>query len=172
MEEWYDTVWSDLENKNMKIELKKIEVAMLENGVDEELIKAVMLQLEEEAAEEIQPEVADDQPTNEDLTDNSEDLPKVKYEYVIILNDKEGHLTDKEIAGWVVQQEENADAGLVLHKLKEAAKDQNEKAKRKKNAITSLEDLFDGLKAKFLKSKNIKIKTKDLTRVIVSNGKF
>ena len=156
----------------MKIELEKIKTVMVENGVDEEIIEAIMKQLEAEAAEEVQPEVADDQPTNEDLTDNSEDLPKVKYEYVIILNDKEGYLKDKEIAGWVVQQEENADAGLVLQKLKDAAKDQNEKAKKKKNAITSLEDLFDGLKAKFLKSKYIKIKTKDLTRVIVSNGKF
>lgn len=156
----------------MKIELEKIKTVMVENGLDEAVIEAIMKQLEEEAVEEIQPEVVDDQPTNEDLTDNSEDLPKVKYEYVIILNDKEDYLKDKEIAGWVVQQEENADAGLVLHKLKEAARDQNEKAKRKKNAITSLEDLFDGLKAKFLKSKYIKIKTKDLTRVIVSNGKF
>jgi hypothetical protein len=155
----------------MKIEIEKIKTTMLENNIDEAVVDAVIAQLEAEAAEEIQPEV-EEQPTNEDLTDNSEDLPKVKYEYVIILNDKEGHLTDKEIAGWVVQQEENADAGLVLHKLKEAAKDQNEKAKRKKNAITTLEDLFDGLKSKFLKSKNIKIKTKDLTRVIVSNGKF
>jgi len=155
----------------MKIEIEKIKTTMLENNIDEAVVDAVIAQLEAEAAEEIQPEV-EEQPTNEDLTDNSEDLPKVKYEYVIILNDKEGHLTDKEIAGWVVQQEENADAGLVLHKLKEAAKDQNEKAKRKKNSITTLEDLFDGLKSKFLKSKNIKIKTKDLTRVIVSNGKF
>ena len=155
----------------MKIEIEKIKTTMLENNIDEAVVNAVIEQLEAEAAEEIQPEV-EEQLTNEDLTDNSEDLPKVKYEYVIILNDKEGHLKDKEIAGWVVQQEENADAGLILHKLKEAAKDQNESAKRKKNAITSLEDLFDGLKAKFLKAKYIKIKTKDLTRVIVSNGKF
>ena len=155
----------------MKIELEKIKTTMLENNIDEVVVDAVIAQLEAEAVEEVQPEV-EEQPTNEDLTDNSEDLPKVKYEYVIILNDKEGHLKDKEIAGWVVQQEENADAGLVLHKLKEAAKDQNEKAKRKKNAITTLEDLFGGLKSKSLKSKNIKIKTKDLTRVIISNGKF
>ena len=155
----------------MKIEIEKIESKLLEYNVGPDTTKKIIEELEAEATEEIQPEV-EEQPTNEDLTDNSEDLPKVKYEYVIILNDKEGYLTDKEIAGWVVQQEENADAGLVLHKLKEAAKDQNEKAKKKKNSITTLEDLFDGLKAKFLKSKNIKIKTKDLTRVIVSNGKF
>ena len=144
---------------------------MLENNIDEEVVDAVIAQLEAETADEVQPEV-EEQPTNEDLTDNSEDLPKIAYEHVIILNDKEGYLKDKEIAGWVVQQAQNADAGLILHKMKEAAKDQNEKAKRKKNAITTLEDLFDGLKSKFLKSKNIKIKTKDLTRCIITNGKF
>ena len=155
----------------MKIEIEKIESKLLEYNVGPDTTRKIIEELEAEATEEIQPEV-EEQPTNENLTDNSEDLPKVKYEYVIILNDKEDYLKDKEIAGWVVQQEENADAGLVLHKLKEAAKDQNEKAKRKKNAITTLENLFDGLKSKFLKSKNIKIKTKDLTRVIISNGKF
>ena len=111
-------------------------------------------------------------PTDDDLTDNSEDLPKIKYEHVIILNDKEGYLKDKEIAGWVVQQEENADAGMILGKMKDAAKDQNETAKKKTAQITSMEDMFDGLKPKWLKNKNIKIKTKDLTRVIISNGKF
>ena len=156
----------------MKIEIEKIKTTMLENNIDEVVVNAVIEQLEAEAAEEVQPEVEEPQPTNEDLTDNSEDLPKVKFEYVIILNDKEDYLKDKEIAGWVVQQEENADAGLVMHKLKEAAKDQNEKAKRKKNEIKSLEDLFDGLKSKFLKEKHIKIKTKDLVRCIISNGKF
>ena len=155
----------------MKIEIEKIKTTMLENGIDEETVNAVIQQLEEEAAEEIQPEI-EDTPTNEDLTDNSGNLPKVKYEYVIILNDKEGHLKDKEIAGWVIQQEENADAGLILSKLKDAAKDQNAGAKRKKHAITTLVDLFDGLKSKWIKGKNIKIKTKDLTRVIVSDGKF
>jgi hypothetical protein len=156
----------------MKIEIEKIRTAMQENNIDEPTINAVIEKLEAEAAlEEVQPEEVDEDPAPDaDVDDN--DLPKVKYEYVIILNDKDGHLKDKEIAGWVVQQEENADAGLVLSKMKDAAKEQNETAKRKKNSITTLVDMFDGLKSKFLKSKNIKIKTKDLTRVIISNGKF
>ncbi|MDD4976761.1 MAG: hypothetical protein PHY93_20565, partial [Bacteriovorax sp.] len=83
----------------MKIELEKIETAMSENGIDEAIIAAVITQLKSEIAEEeIQPEVEDETPTNEDLTDNSEDLPKVKYEYVIVLDDKNGYLKDKEIA--------------------------------------------------------------------------
>ena len=157
----------------MKIEIEKIRTAMQENNIDQPTIEAVIEKLEAEAAleEAQQPEEVEEDPAPDaDVDDN--DLPKVKYEYVIILNDKDGHLKDKEIAGWVVQQEENADAGLILSKMKDATKEQNETAKRKKNTITTLVDMFDGLKSKFLKSKNIKIKTKDLTRVIISNGKF
>lgn len=156
----------------MKIEIEKIKVAMKENNIDQPTIDAVIEKLEAEAAleEAQQPEEVEEDPVATDV--DPDDLPKVKFEYVIILNDKDGHLKDKEIAGWVVQQEENADAGLILSKLKDAAKEQNETAKRKKNSITTLVDLFDGLKSKFLKSKNVKIKTKDLTRVIISNGKF
>ena len=140
----------------MKIEIEKIKTTMLENGVDEETVNKIISQLEEEASEEVQPEV-DDTPTNEDLTDNSEDLPKIKWEYVIILADKEGFLKDKEIAGWVVQQEENADAGLILSKLKDAVKDQNAGTKKKKHTIDSLTSMFEYLKPKWSKSKNIKI---------------
>lgn len=158
----------------MKIEIQTIKSTLIQNGIDEEIVNAIIQQLEEEATNDVETETPEDDntPTDDDLTDNSDKLPKVKYEYVIVLNDKEGYLKDKEIAGWVVQQEENADAGLVLSKMKDAAKEQNETAKKKTSRITSMEDMFDGLKSKFLKSKNIKIKTKDLTRVVISNGKF
>lgn len=157
----------------MKIEIEKIRTAMEENSIDQPTIDAVIEKLEAEASlEEVQQDVEEDDTTVPVDAADTDDLPKVKYEYVIVLNDKDGHLKDKEIAGWVVQQEENADAGLILSKMKDAVKEQNETAKRKKNTITSLVDMFDGLKSKFLKSKNIKIKTKDLTRVIISNGKF
>jgi len=156
----------------MKIELEKIETAMSENGIDEAIIAAVITQLKSEIEEEeLQPEV-EDAPTNEDLTDNSEDLPKVKYEYVIVLDDKNGYLKDKEIAGWVVQQEENADAGLIVSRISDAVKDQNAGAKRKKHSMTNLAEAFESLKSKFLSKKKIKIKTKDLTRVIISDGKL
>lgn len=157
----------------MKIELEKIETAMTENGIDEATIAAVITQLKSEMAEEeLQTELEDETPTNEDLTDNGEDLPKVKYETVIILNDKEGYLKDKEIAGWVVQQEENADAGLIVSRISDAVKDQNAGAKRKKHSMTNLTEAFESLKSKWLTPKKLKIKTKDLTRVIISDGKL
>lgn len=160
----------------MKIELEKIKSTIIENGVEENVADAIVTQLEAEAALEAETvevdEVEPEDPTNEDLTDGEENLPKVKYEYVIVLNDKEGYLKDKEIAGWVVQQEENADAGLVVSKISDAVKDQNAGMKRKRNNIDDLTSAFEYLKPKFLKSKKLKIKTKDLTRVIVANGKL
>ena len=155
----------------IQIEIEKIKNTMLENGVEEDTVDAIIKQLQEDNADEIpEPEETPD-PENDEPNNNSDDLPKVKYEYVIILNDKEGYLKDKEIAGWVVQQEENADAGLILPKLVESAKDQNS-GNKKKHSICDFVSLFEYLKPKWFKSKNIKIKTKDLTRVIISNGKM
>jgi len=158
----------------MKIDLDKIKSTIIENGVEEDVAEAIITQLEAEATleETVEVEEVEEEPTNEDLTDGEENLPKVKYEYVLVLNDKDGHLKDKEIAGWVVQQEENADAGLIVSKISDAVKDQNAGMKRKRNNITDLVSAFEYLKPKFLKSKKLKIKTKDLTRVIISNGKL
>ena len=154
----------------MNIPIEEVEATLLEKHFDPVKVQEVIRDLEkiaEELAAEKEPaEVVDQDGLPADV--GADGLPKIKWEYVIVLNDKENYLKDKEIAGWVVQQEENADAGLVLSKLTDAAKDQNESAKRKKNALGTLEDIFDGLKTKFIKPKKIRIKTKDLTRVIIA----
>jgi hypothetical protein len=142
-----------------KIAIEEVEAKLLEKHFDPIKVAEVIKELEE-VAEEIK-------------ADNAATAgPKQKWEYVIVLNDKEGFLTGKEIAGWVVQQEADADAGLILSKLKDAAKSQNEAAKRKKHMMTNLVELFEGLKAKFTKEKKIRIKTKELTRVLITDGKF
>jgi hypothetical protein len=156
----------------MNIEIKEVEAVLLEKHFDPVKVQEVIRELEE-IAEEISAEKTKEaaEALDEDglpADVGAEDLPKTKWEHIIILNDKNNYLKDKEIAGWVVMQEEGADAGLILSKMADAAKDQNEKAKRKKNQLSSLEDLFDGLKSKFLKPKKIRIKTKDLTRVVVA----
>ena len=74
--------------------------------------------------------------------------------------------------GWVVQQKDGADAGAILAKLSDAAKAQNETAKRKKNLISNFTDLFGALKSKFLKEKELRIKTKEAARVLVVNNKL
>jgi hypothetical protein len=142
----------------MKVDIEEVEAKMLELKVDPAKVNQVVRELEkvvEEIAEEKKAEAG----------------PKQKWEFVIVLNDKEGYLTGKEIAGWVVQKPVEDDANLILSKLSDAAKSQNEVTKKKANKITDLVSLFEHLKSKFTKEKNVKIKTKELTRVLITGGK-
>lgn len=140
----------------MKVSLENVEAILLERKIDPPKVQEIIKDLEQAAEEE--------NAANKD--------PKQKWEYVIVLNDKDGLLKDKEIAGWVVQQREGQDVGLVLSKLTDAAKNQNESAKRKKSMISDLIGLFEGLKAKWTKEKGVRIKTKELTRVVITDGKM
>jgi len=121
---------------------------------------------------EVQAIVQDCERVVDELKSDRGSVSKTKWETVIILNDPEGYLRDKEIAGWVVKQKAGDDAGLILSKLTSAAVTQNENIKRKKSVIENIVQLFESLKSKFLKEKELKIQTKDLTRVIITNGKF
>jgi len=143
----------------MKVSLENVEAILLEKKVEPLKVQEIIKDLTQAAEEEKEER-------------QSEAEPKSKWEFVIVLNDKDGLLKDKEIAGWVVQQRDGQDAGLVLSKLADAAKNQNESAKRKKNMITDIVGLFDSLKAKWTKEKGVRIKTKELTRVIITDGKL
>lgn len=140
-----------------KISIEEVEAKMLELKVDPMKVNQVVAELEkvvEELAEERKAEAG----------------PKQKWEFVIVLNDKDGLLVGKEIAGWVVQQPSDGDANLILSKLADAAKAQNEVTKKKANKITDLVSLFEHLKSKFTKEKNVRVKTKELARVLITNG--
>ncbi len=143
----------------MKIDIDEVEAVLLQKKIEPVKVQEIVTELGK-VAEEIKEGNAADKGEKE------------KWEHVIILNDKDGILKDKEIAGWVVQQREGDDAGAILAKLTEAAKSQNEAAKRKKNVISNYLDLFESLKSKFLKEKKVKIKTKELTRVIITDEKL
>jgi hypothetical protein len=143
----------------MKVAIENIESVLLERKIEpakvQEIIRDLEQALEEEKAE---------REANAD--------PKQKWEHVIVLHDKDGLLNEKEIAGWVVQQAEGEDANTILARLSDAAKDQNESAKRKKSNIVDLVGLFESLKSKFTKEKKVRIKTSELTRVIITDGKL
>ena len=138
----------------MKVAIDEVESVLLQRKFDPAKVQDIVKDLEK-IVEEI----------TEERKANAEE--RQKWEYVIVLNDKEGVLKDKEIAGWVVQQTEGGDAGTIITRLQDAAKSQNEAAKRKKNVLSSMRDIFEGLKSKFLKEKKVRIKTKELTRVVV-----
>lgn len=160
----------------MKINIDEVESVLLEKKIDPIKVNEIIRALEE-IVKEVAVETSKENDVDSDglpIDVGRENLPKTKMEYVIILADKEGYLKDKEIAGWIVQQEEGADAGLILSKLADAAKTQNTSGKRKKSKgiISNYIELFESLKPKFTKDKKVKIKTKDLIRVIITDGKF
>jgi hypothetical protein len=143
----------------MNVSIEEVEAKMLELKVDPVKVQQVVAELEK-----VVEEIAEERKATSG--------PKTKWEFVIVLNDKEGLLTGKEIAGWVVQQPTDSDANLILSKLNDAAKAQNEVTKKKANIISDLVSLFEHLKPKFTKEKNVRVKTKELTRVIITNGKL
>jgi hypothetical protein len=139
-----------------KVNIDEVESVLLQKKFDPSKVQDVVNDLQkivEELAEERKANMAD----------------KQAWEYVIVLNDKDKLLEGKEIAGWVVQQHEGEDAARIVEKLESAANTQNEAAKRKKSRLSSLRDIFDGLKSKFLKEKKLRVKTKELTRVIITH---
>lgn len=143
----------------MKVSIEEVEAKLLECKVDPKKVQEVVAELEkvvEELAEE-KKAIAE---------------PKQKWEYVVILNDKDGVLAGKEISGWVVQHPVDGDANLILSKLADAAKAQNEVTRKKTNVIKDLVSLFEHIKSKFTKEKNVRIKTKELTRVIITDGRM
>lgn len=141
----------------MKVSIEQIEATLLERKIEPIKVQEIIKDLTQAAEEE----KADNQ-ANAD--------PKLKWEYLIVVNDPDKKL-DSEFTGWVVQQKEGTDAGLLLGKLTDAAKTQNESSKRKKTLIKSFGELFQALKTKWTKEKGIRIKTKNAVRILTVNGK-
>jgi hypothetical protein len=141
----------------MKIDIEEVQSVLLEKKIDPVKVAEVVKQLEK-VAEELK----------EDRKVNA--APKQKYEYVVIINDPEKTIKGNYDA-WVVQQREGQDTELVFSKLTDAAKNQNDSAKRKKNVIKCFGELFQSLKSKFAKEKGIRIKTKEAVQILVVNGK-
>jgi len=142
----------------MKVSLENVEAILLERKMEppkvQEIIKELMQAAEDEKA------------------DNKQSAgPKPKWEHVIVVNDPDNKL-GTEFTGWVVVQQEGQDTGLVLSKLRDAVKEQNESAKKKKNILQNFGELFQSIKPKFLKEKGLKVKTKEAVRVLTVNGKM
>jgi hypothetical protein len=142
----------------MKIDIEQIESTLLERKIDptkvNDIIKDLIQSAEEEKA---------DNKANAD--------PKQKWEHIVILNDLNNEFKDKEVTAWVVQQRVGQDASLIIGKLQDGAKAQNETSKRKKTLLKSFVDIFEALKPAFIvKEKGVRIKTKEAVRVICING--
>jgi hypothetical protein len=109
----------------MKVSLEQIEATLLERKIEppkvQEIIKDLEQAIEEEKADR-----------------DANKVPKAKWEYIIMVNDPDKKL-GTDFTGWVVKQLEGQDSGLLLGKLTDAAKTQNESSKRKKSLSVSSE---------------------------------
>jgi hypothetical protein len=144
----------------MKISIEQVEATLLEQKIDPAKVSAIVKDLEQVVEEE--------KAERQESTD-----PKPpKWEFLIIVDDPDKKLDGTDFVGWCVTQKEGTDSGLVLSKLADAAKTQNDSGKRKKKTrIEGFKDLFTALKPKWLKEKGIHIKTKYPVRILTVNGK-
>lgn len=142
----------------MKVSIENVEAILLERQVPQPKVTEILRDLQK-AAEEEKAEAG------------ATAGPKNKWEHIIVINDPDGKLKADEWTGWVVVQEEGSDAGTILSRLSDAAKEQNTAAKRKKSMLENFGDIFQALKPKFLKNRHLKVKTKEAVRVLTVNGK-
>lgn len=139
----------------MKISIDQIEATLLERKIDPTKVKEIIRELTQAANEEA-----------EERRENAG--PKQKWEHIIIISDPERKL-DENFTGWVVQQKEGGDAGEIISKLTDAAKNQNEMAKRKNTLIKTFGEIFESLKSKWIKEEGLRIKTKEPVRILTIN---
>lgn len=106
---------------------------------------------------------------------SADNLPKVKSEYGILILDDTNLISvenrDK-LAGFVFQYKAGENSSDIVTKISEAAQEQNQTKSGKKNVIKSVVEAFENLKRKFVKSKNVNIKTKHLVKIVISDGKL
>ncbi|HOS16035.1 MAG TPA: hypothetical protein PKX15_03325 [Bacteroidales bacterium] len=140
----------------MKISIDQIEATLLERKIEPVKVQEIIRELTKAAQEEA-----------EERRENAS--PKQKWEHIIIVSDPDQKL-DENFTGWVVQQKEGEDAGEIISKLTDAARNQNEMAKRKKMVIKTFGEIFEFLKSKWIKDEGLRIKTKIPVRVLTINN--
>lgn len=133
-----------------KISLDEVEAALLRQKIEPAKVSSIVKELQQVIEE-----------------NQGEKPPKEKWEYVVVLKDA-GNIDLDRVSAWVIQQKEGQDANTILSRLQDAAKDQNEAATKKKNMLSTIGDIFQGLKTKFLTSRGIRIKTKEVVRVLIT----
>lgn len=140
-----------------KISIEDLQDVLTESGVEAQKQKKI-LELAQKAIEEEKQQKADSS------------VPKSKNEYGVVLYAPD--LVGKEYTASIYQIKVGDDHSTVLRRVSEAVNSQNLTAKRKKTVIDTMGLAFQKLKRKFIKEKEINIKTKTPVRVLVSDNKL
>lgn len=97
--------------------------------------------------------------------------PKIKNEFGVIILDENGEIKI-DTAALLYQIPCGEDHNTVFDRLRAAVKEFNLTKKGQKNPITSVLDAFHTIAPKIFKSNGLIRKSKDLVRVIKTNGKI
>ena len=95
--------------------------------------------------------------------------PKVapeKKQFIIVVADNEGLLTDKEMVGWVLQLPEEDAMTSVSEKLLKTAKAFNLTKKGRKHPVETLGELCEYVPARIFKEQKLSLKTKTPVLVV------
>lgn len=138
---------------SQKIEIDELQNILIQAGVDQKTRSVIVKEAQELISEKQQ-----------DAADNKE--PKAKNQYVVVVK-TDADLTGKTIVSTIIQIPESDDPNKVIDKIKDAAREQNRSAKRKKSFVANFTDGLRYIKRKYLKNQGVHLKSKDWVQTIV-----
>lgn len=141
-----------------KIDIDTLKVILQRNEQDPRKVAGIL----EDIAEQIREE--------EEEKENRP--PPLKKQFSILVSDKDGELSEKDLVGWVVQIPEDAGVQVAPSKIVKAAYEFNATPKGRRMPVETIGEACETIPAKFFKEQNIWIKSKVPVLVVPVENKI
>jgi hypothetical protein len=141
-----------------KVDLALVREVMQRNEIDYTIISQVLEDLELEL-------------NGDGDEEEGEPLPPVKKQFVILVSDPEGKFSEELFTGWVLQIPEDQSPLEVNAQLIRAAYEFNQSKKGARDPAKTITDVCEIVPAKFLKTQQVWVKTKEPVLVIRTNNR-
>lgn len=139
-----------------KVSIEDVEQILQQSKLDQSVVLKVLSDLEKLA---------------EENKNEKSPAQKNKFQHGIVISDPENKLAGIELTGWVVKMEDSKDMTQAVSKISAAAKDFNNNSRKgKKNPIKTIGEACQHVAAKFFKSQEIKVVTKEPVMVLVTDN--
>ena len=157
-------------SKEEYVQLEAVRQALEKFVKNEDEIEKVLelLSVATVSVDETKPE-AEDADVDTESESEGEDLPKVKQQYVILVSDSNGIISE-DLTGWVLQMPEDKDCRDVVEGIKKAAYNYNASKKGQKYPVRNIGQAINAVSNKFLKPYDVKVKTKESVYVVVTDN--
>ena len=139
--------------------------------VDIELVKAVLMRAELDAQKTAQI-IQDITFESKAAQADEEKEPAVKKQFVVVVSDPYGKLTDADYTGWVVQIPEDENPASALERLHKGAYDYNITPKGRRMPLNTIAETCEFGSPKIYKEHKIWVKTKEPVLIVRTNNKI